>query len=298
MKTEFQVLQFIASQRYKNKTDWEIIQLFCQKHHFRLGTAKPTLDPDLGISGDKVVDWFYNGFAAGEIAKVSDGYVNISKSDLEVSQICGKISTDGVFREASLSVTVQELAHILPEEQIELEAKLSQQGLEYNRNKAKVMKKYLPAINDRVVYHNLNETGLGVVRSIHPAENKVELYCYYSYTSRKCAYSMHEPAACTYHEFHFEPMNIVAYRRLNRELEKFGKVWYDKLHRIEPLKVKAEVGERYWYISDKMKVVQETEKGTPTSQFRYIAGNYFTSHEDALEYPGRFTELLRNRLAK
>lgn len=98
--------------------------------------------------------------------------------------------------------------------------------------------------------------------------------------------------------FQFNPMTVVAARRLNRELERFGKVWNDKLHRIEPLEPKVAKGEKYWYISDKMTVVTDREKGTPTSHFRYIAGNYFKSQDEALEYLGRFQELLRDRLAK
>lgn len=109
---------------------------------------------------------------------------------------------------------------------------------------------------------------------------------------------MHESGVCDVMSFQFNPMTVVAARRLNRELEKYGKVWNDKLHRIEPIDPKVAKGEKYWYISDKMAVVTDREKGTPTSHFRYIAGNYFKSYDEALEYLGKFHELLRDRLAK
>ena len=50
--------------------------------------------------------------------------------------------------------------------------------------------------------------------------------------------------------------------------------------------------------SNKMKLVQDKEKDTPTSHFRYIAGNYFLDYDEALGYLSNFNELLRNRLAK
>lgn len=160
------------------------------------------------------------------------------------------------------------------------------------------MPKFVPKINDRVLIWNQNDTKLGVIRAICPDTNEVELYCWFDYKMKKCAYSMHEKDAVTFHEYHFEPMSIIAQRRLNTELNKYGKVWYDKLHRIEPLEVKVAVGQHYWYINDKMKIVQETEKGTPTSHFRYIAGNYFNKHSEALDYLEKMVELLRDRLTK
>ncbi len=82
-------------------------------------------------------------------------------------------------------------------------------------------------------------------------------------------------------------------RRLGKELERVGKVWKDKLLRIEPAKVEQEVGSKYYYISDKMKVVTETEKGTPTSHIRYLAGNYFTTHMAATQMLGKINDLIR-----
>jgi hypothetical protein len=87
------------------------------------------------------------------------------------------------------------------------------------------------------------------------------------------------------------------FRRLGKELEREGKVWKDKLLRIESLKVKVERGGKYYYISDKLKIVPETEKGTPTSQFRYLAGNYFTSHIAAAKMLDKINNMLREYLA-
>lgn len=296
MKTEYQVQHFFTSQQFKSETDWEIVQLFCQKRHIRVGTFQPLYYPD-GITGDQFIRWYQEGYACGDVVLFQGEPAIISKSGLEISELLTKISTNPL----NFSKTSSQNAELEPlddTQQFDFHTQLSHKGFEFNRNKLTIVKKWTPTVNDRVLYYNQNESGLGVVRSILPADNKVELYCYYSYTTKQCGYSMHEANTCTFHEFHFEPMTIVAQRRLNRELERYGKVWYDKLHRIEPLQVKVDVGRPYWYISDKMKVVQEREKGTPTSQFRYIAGNYFSSHEAALEALDHISDYLRDRLAE
>ncbi len=296
MKTEYQVQHFLFSQTFKSEPDWEITQLYCQKRHIRIGTWRPSYS-QAGITGDQFIKWYAHAPARGDIALLDGNRVIISESGLEVSQICAEFSTDS-WQISKKAVKTSDLATLPDDEQFRLHVELSHNGLEFDRRSGELTEKYCPSINERICYYNQNETGLGVVRTIIPAENKVELYCYFSYTNKRCGYSMHELDACTYHEFHFEPMTIVAQRRMNRELEKFGKVWYDKLHRVEPIETKVGLGESYWYINDKMKIVKETEKGTPTSQFRYIAGNYFKTHEEALEVLGEFTDLLRDRLAK
>ena len=62
--------------------------------------------------------------------------------------------------------------------------------------------------------------------------------------------------------------------------------------------MKAEKGERYWYITDKMSVASDTEKGTVTSHKRYLAGNYFRKEEDAVRILSEEMEIRRNFLAE
>lgn len=147
-----------------------------------------------------------------------------------------------------------------------------------------------------MIFYNNEHTGVGVVRDIDKRTGKIELYCYFLYDSKQTGYSMHETEVCSLYGYNFEGASISAQRRLNKELGRCGKVWNDRLHRIEPICCKVSIGQKYWYINDKMKCVEETEKGRPTSNFRYISGNYFTSYSDCLDYLCLFNEMLRDRL--
>ena len=144
------------------------------------------------------------------------------------------------------------------------------------------------------------------------SEHDVMFYCYFTYPTqnkpKQIGYSLYETPGYDIRTIVFENIDkeniqttlgnsTSCFRRLGRELEKVGKVWKDKTLRIEPLNVMVPIGEKYYYISDKMDVKQETEKGTPTSRFRYLAGNYFTTHEAAMLMEGKFNELLRGYLA-
>jgi len=295
MKSESQIQNFLSTQTFKSEADWEMIAIFSKQHKNSLSIS-PTYS-EHGIDISTFTNWYNNGFASGEVAELDGNLVILGRCDLSEAHI-EAIKTEGGFDLTRTVTSISKLSKVSEERSKEVLRDLSEQGLQYDRNRELIIKKYMPSINDRIEFYNDSIRGLGVVREIRPADNFIELYCYYIYTNGQIGYSMHETGICTVHEFNFLPMTISSQRRMNRELEKHGKVWYDKLHRIEPLVVKTEKGGKYWYINDKMHVVQETEKGTPTSQFRYIAGNYFTSREEAHDYMGKFAELLRDRLAQ
>lgn len=296
MKNEQQVIGLLDRRGCKSINDWEVIQLFCQKHKVILRFFQPGIEPELGISLPQFIEWYDNGFGDGDIVGYKDGYAVITMAGLKECNISGYywgnvwVIDEGTY-------PYEKFQKLDTERQAQIDTKLSMIGTEYSYGKCDMMPKYTPKPNDRVKFYNIYHSGLGIVRSIDVENNEVELYCYYMYNEKTLGYNMHEGDVITYHEYHFEPMSIPMMRRLNSELEKVGKVWYDKLHRIEPLQVKAPKGGKYWYINDKMKLVEDIEKGTPTSNFRYIAGNYFLDYKEGLDYLGRFCDILKDRLA-
>lgn len=295
MKTEIQIQHFLSSQSFKSEADWEMISIFLKKYKYSIQISPKYSDDGIDIS--IFTEWFNNGFASGEVALMDGILIILGHCTLSNAKIEAKYHDTG-FDFTRSTTSISNLSKVSEERSNEVLRQLSELKMQFDRNREIVTEKYVPAINERVEFYNDKIRGLGVIREFRPEDNYVELYCYYIYNTGEIGYSMHEKGICTVHEFNFSSMTISCLRRLNRELEKHGKVWYDKLHRIEPLKVKTEKGKKYWYINDKMKAVQETEKETPTSQMRYIAGNYFTSLEECTTYLGMFAELLRDRLAK
>ena len=304
MKTKRQVIDFFKSNHFATAEDCEMVSLFCQNNCGLTPKDFPTFTTPGPINSQTFIEWYRNGFGIGDIVfeKETGSYYVVSNSSIANIQSCAILSnlckTGKKWKPNCVELDVTTLSSIGEMENKAMIISLAEQGYEFDYEKKTLRKKYIPEINERVEFSRENYIGLGVVRSINPTENSIEFFCYFIYSDKKIGYSMHESGICDVMSFQFNPMTVVAARRLNRELEKYGKVWNDKLHRIEPIDPKVAKGEKYWYISDKMTVVTDREKGTPTSHFRYIAGNYFKSYDEALEYLGKFHELLRDRLAK
>ena len=303
MKTKKQIISFIRANKFSTKEDYELIALYCQSNCGMTPKDFPDFTEPGGINSQKFLEWYREGFGIGDIATDNAGclYMVDSSSVSDVTY-CAKLSNvEGIGKNWIVEAGKLEpksLSHISEDSHKRYIISLGMNGYEMDFDEGKLRKKYIPAENERVEFFYGDKRGLGVIRSINPLANMVELFCYYDYDQKKVGYSMHESGMCDVYGWHFLPMDIIRQRRLNRELNRFGKVWNEKLHRIEPVKPKAEVGERYWYISDKMTLVPDREKNTPTSHRRYLAGNYFLDENEALGYLGKFVELLRDRLAK
>lgn len=304
MKTKRQVIDFFKSNHFATAEDCEMVSLFCQNNCGLTPKDFPTFTEPGAINSQTFIEWYRNGFGIGDIVldEATGSYHVVGNSSISNIHSCAILSnlekTGKEWKPESTELSADALKSVDEIANKAMTIMLAEQGYEFDYEKKTLRKKYIPEINERVEFCHGNYIGLGVVRSINPVENSIEFFCYFIYGDKKIGYSMHESGICDVMSFQFNPMTVVAARRLNRELERYGKVWNDKLHRIEPLDPKVAKGEKYWYISDKMKVVGDREKGTPTSHFRYIAGNYFKSYDEALEYLGCFQEILRDRLAK
>lgn len=295
MKTENQIRHFLSSQTFKTEADRKMIAIFIKQQKYSVPV--PTTLSDDGLDIATFTDWFNNGFGAGEVARMGENLVILGNCSLHEAETLVLKAAYG-FKINKVVVGTRDLLKVEQSENKACFRALSQHGLQYDAEKNTIIPKYKPYPSERVMFWNDEIKGLGVIRTFDPENNFVELFCYYIYQTNQIGYSMHETGVCTAHDFNFQPMTVSETRRLNRELEKYGKVWYDKLHRIEPLKVKVDKGEAYWYIDDKMKIIKTWEKETPTSRYRYIAGNYFTSYPDALECMGKIADILRDKLAK
>lgn len=300
MKTKKQIISFLRANKFSTKEDSELIALYCQSNCGMTPKDFPEFDDPGVVNAQKFLEWFRDGFGIGDIAKDEAGCLYmVDSSSVDSLSYCAKLSN---VEEIGMNWKVENgkldpksLSHVDDDDQKRCVMSLGMSGYEIDFDEDKLKKKYIPSENERVEFFYGDKRGLGVIRSINPS---IELYCYYDYNQKKVGYSMHEVEICDVYGWHFKPMSIICQRRLNRELNRFGKVWNEKLHRIEPINPKAEVGKTYWYISDKMTVVADREKNTPTSHRRYLAGNYFLDENEAIDYLGKFSEMLRGRLAK
>lgn len=314
MKSLFQTLSFLSNYTPKSGLDAEFIESFLvQRFQITPTTLRnaPNFD-EKPLDVHSFIRWFESGSEVLKIARNENRLVLLGNCTLETCQIIGALLPNGTIDTAPVIVQANQISEATPQEVQSFQSALLENNLQPDPEKLQLIPKFIPKREDRVIFYDFaqNIQGVGVVREIN-ADGDVIFYCYFTYHThahpKRIGYSLYENPGYNLKSFVFESINkeniqttlgnsTSCYRRLGKELGKVGKVWKDKLLRIEPIKIELR-NSKYYYISDKMEVITATEEGKPTSRLRYISGNYFSSHMAASKMLDKFNALLRNYLA-
>lgn len=303
MKTKRQIEHFLKRKKYHSEMDFDGINLYC-KNKFGIKLHHPSYysQEDTAIDYASFGQWLEHGYGAGDVVEwtendekviglVQDGEVNSVR-------ICLKIDRNGP---SELSFILDgQLIHPAGENAAKrISEALDAMGKEFGNPFFVIADKFVPGMCSLVTFqnHKTGEEGCGVVRFISDT-GEVVMYCYVI-KGQPVKYSMDELLGMK-DDFSFQSFKPADYPRkvLDVALAKVGKTWNHFLKRVEPLNMKVEKGERYWYISDKMQVCSDTEKGTATSNKRYLVANYFRREEDAIRILEAENEIRRNFLAE
>lgn len=313
-KSQLQVLLFLSQYTPASDLDRDMITAFIEKR-YRITPTTPIFAPQSTFSTidtQSFLQWYESGYAASNVVKIENKLGILGSCSLTEANIVGILEENTVQPYSQLT-PISNLSQPTDTDIETFLKALTASNLQLNPSTLSLEPKYIPQPNDKVRFYSygFQTKGIGIVHEV--TSQYVELYCYFIYPTKtdkaKLGYSMHERDIVNLKNYIFEPLlegsqnsfinedGISAYRRLKRELEKAGKVWRDKIHRIEPSQIKLDKGGTYWYINDKLKVVQAIEKETPTCQQRYLCGNYFTDHTAALMMLGKINEAIRDYLA-
>lgn len=315
MKSQFQTLSFLSNYTPKTNLDAEFIDSFLVQR-FQITPKTVRFAPNFDgtpLDVQSFISWFENGSEALKIGFFKNAPVLLGNCTLETCEIIGSLLPDGSIDVTPATVPSEQISEASETAIKKFQDALLANDLQPDPGTLRLIPRYTPKLGDRVIFYDfaMELQGVGVAREIDEAGNVI-LFCYTTYPTpdrpKRIGYSLHENPGFNLRSTIFECINkenittslgnsTSCYRRLGRELEKVGKIWKDKLLRIEPVSGQVEVGKKYWYISDKMKVVTETEKGTPTSKLRWLAGNYFITQIDANKMLARWNESLRDYMA-
>jgi hypothetical protein len=294
-KLEHQIVKFIEQYKFKSEMDWRFISSFCKVELKLTFDKEPEISPD-GIDCATFSEWYDNGFKSGEVAWLDGNLVIIGACNLSVAKIEGTLTGDTI-QTKRFEEEPSKLLKASDDDARMFYRKVTLNGLQYCENRQLLVERRIPQKKERVSFRKENFRGVGVIRNISLEENWFELYCYHIYQTDETRYSMHERIP-NFNEYTFDAMTIAERKRLENKLVKLGKSWNSKLYRIEPAKPKADFEQKYWYISDTMKVNTDTERMKPTSHARYLGGNYFLTIEDCQESLNKIKEILRDSLAR
>lgn len=303
MKTKRQIEHFLARKKYKSEMDFEGISLYC-KTKFNIRLHRPSsyypepVDNIQPLDYATFADWLEHGYGAGDVVEWDGNIGLVQDGGVKEVRICLKIDRNGSIFDSF--VLDGQLIHPAQENAVErIYEALNANGKEFGNPFFCITDKYIPNSNTIVTFqnHKTGKGGVGVVRLITQSGD-ITMYCWYV-KGEPVRYGMNEKLGNII-DYSFQSVQPADYPRkaLDVALAKVGKTWNHFLRRIEPLKMKVEEGSQYYYINDKRAVVCDTEKGTPTSHKRYIAGNYFRRQEDALRILEAENEIRRNFLAE
>lgn len=306
MKTKKQIEHFLANRKYKSEIDFDGILCYCRdklKCKFKLHRPtryypEPTEDIT-PLDYATFAKWLDSGFGAGDVVEWGENIGLVQGGDGKSLKICLKIDRNGPnFNPFMLDV---ECTHKAPEGSVErIYETLRENNKEFGNPFFDVTKKYTPIPNEIVAFHNhkTGEDGVGVVRVVEKS-GRVMMYCLYI-KNQAVRYSMNEELGVV-GDFSFQSVSAADYSRklLNTSLAKVGKIWNHHLKRIEPLNMKVEKGEKYYFINAAKRTVEcEFEMGKLTSHKKYLAGNYFRNQKDAMRILEAENELRRKFLAE
>jgi hypothetical protein len=167
------------------------------------------------------------------------------------------------------------------DEKIRLQKAINREGLSWNLARSKLIEAHVPAGSQVLRVSLLGEKiAIGVFREIND-EGKIVMYCVKE-NGKPVRYSLYEPVADK-DEYQLEPVSVQERTLLAKELEKVGKVWNGFAKRIEPVNLRVEKGEIYFFIDDFLTITATTERNVPKDLKRLRSGNYYRNRSDAEE---------------
>lgn len=283
MKTEIQAIDFIKTSIYKTSQHYECIStLFKSKFGYEPETI-PMTSPD-GITTDDYVTWFESGYGIGDVVMI-EGKIALLGRCLSycVMPIAYLMGDELQILHNFHNIDTNDVSPASKKDEERMRLIVASNGYQISNKTLHLAAKYIPSPRERIEFYNETEKCSGVVRTVDKESGIITLYCSFNYTTGDVAYNEETLKPIKIVDYTFREMSRSSLRRLNSELGKKGKIWHDKICRVEPLNMKASIGAKYWFIDDKLRLRQDVEMGRPTSHARLLAGNYFTVYEDGLD---------------
>lgn len=305
-KSPLQIISFLSCNSIRSRSDWDMITSYCRSLFSHTELRLPStysLSPDEGLTASQFLEWIADGFAPGDIVLADNIPAIIGISHFKASQTLANIQNDKLV--VSTAEVPKNRLKIAPDAiRDHFLLLLLHNSLQFSFETHTLTQKYIPSPDERVFFYNAYDSGLGVIRSLDPQTGSVTLSCWFRYSDRSCGFSHDSSSVCSLssHSFcsldrdsGYMPLNrISCQRRLNSELAKYGKTWNQSRHRIDPLLLPLPKGKKYWYISDRLQILQDTENGYQSSRDRMNAGNYFHTRKDAETVLSMFNGSIRS----
>ena len=288
IKTKEQVNRYLTHCKFP-ADDWQKILLYCRKNG--LGYAHKAAHPKSESTFDDFVEWFHAGYGSGDVVRYGHTIGILSTCTPEYSEFCAYLSYDGQLVIADLQISTDRIIAPSKTDARNIYGKLRMSGLDFDERLGRICKKKLPPLNTRIAYRHGDIAGYGVIDRIDNGTVHFVFGIENDEIRQDFDVPLVELATSIIEK---DGLAFIA-GALNEALLR----WNPSTRQLERLHPRANVGDTYWYITDKFTVSSAIENKAPTSDVRYEHGNYFINHSDAAAFlftimemrkPGKLTK--------
>lgn len=279
MKSTKEVTTFLRSVNPYQLKDELAIEAYCRRQGLRVRYKARPKNTHL-ITFEQFVYWFNNDCPLrNDVVATEDGIIGIVKESQFKRVVLGAyLDPGGAFLSEELDVSSKTLRPATHDEKISLQSAFSTEHLSWNKLKSEIVARNIPTRNEYIRITLLGKKiGLGVFREIKE-NGDVILYCFWEF-EKGIRYSLSENLGNQYW-FQLEDVNPLERQSLTKELASQHKVWKGKLERIEPFNLRADSGERFYFINNLLEVEAGLDQRRVKNLTLYQCGNYFRTREN------------------
>lgn len=297
MKLKKQLKIYLRNAVYRSSLDFEAICRYCHKEYgIKSHDIQPAIDRDNpnAIGCSDFTDWIDTGFAPGDAVEWGGNIGIVQSQDGETLKICLRMADNSILSDFC-HVNVSDIRKAGENALKCLYSRLASENRQFSFQTQGIIDRCYPKPGDMVSFTDwatMREGG-AVIREITP-DHRVICYCYKIDGEERPHYNLHEDLGSSLW-MDFEPCRSSDYpiKPMREALKQEGVEWKHRFRRIEPFGIREEPGNTYWYVTDKLSVKSEIDRGRPKDSDHYAAGNYFLTYEAAQRAAELFRETLR-----
>ena len=283
MKNKQQIVAYLkATQTPEIKDELAIESFLARKGiYVKFDKSKKTDNTLQSISFEDFEKWFEEEFPEKGDVIVIENTIGIVLG-LGVSSIILGVSltAKNILISSETEIPNSSFRKAGKSEMLKLQRELNKKKLSWNKFNSKLTESMYPSNNLQLRVSLLGErVAIGVFREIND-KGKIIMYCMKE-NNKPVRYSLHEEVGDV-SDFQLEPINNQERKILAEELENAGKVWNGHAKRIEPVNLRVDKGQIYYYIDDFWDIIATPDNYRPRDRKRLRCGNYFRNNEDAL----------------
>ena len=282
MKTKNQIIRHTANCKFSD-VDWQRVLDYCKKHY---GSGVHRAQKPISNSTyEQFIEWIDNGYASGDIVNVGKVVGIIGDDTPEQTYLAAYLKDDRIIQE-KLDVSHDSIRKAPKRERQRFLMAMDAESLSFNERLAKVVAKKEIPIFERIGFECKGKTYYGIADKLEDG-----MISFVFVVENRKLFKSVKFSSCDLSCF---PIKKKGIDEIDSALAENGLRWNFNKRVLEERPKRVKVGETYWYINDRLKIVSGREDGKKTAAERLEAGNYFVNFSQAISAAIKIKDYLKD----